>query len=244
MNSWYKSWFDTNYYHLLYKHRSPAEAQFFIQKLLPTLNLKQQAKILDIACGKGRHAKAMAEMHYQVEGIDLSKNAIEEAKKFENDYLHFAVHDMRNQYKENYFDAAFNLFTSFGYFDTTRDNERTALAMTNNLIQGGLLIIDFINTQKAKNALQDEIKEEKNIDSIQFSIVKNYEQKYFIKRIEVQDGEQIINFEEKIQALVLEDFLNLFQPLGMQLQKTYGSYQLDDFDILHSDRLIMQFQKQ
>lgn len=78
--------------------------------------------MLDIACGKGRHAIHLAENDYDVTGIDLSAQSIEEASLSEKDNLRFYQHDMRLPFWINYFHYAFNFFTSFGYFKTMREN--------------------------------------------------------------------------------------------------------------------------
>ena len=94
-NSWYASWFDTPYYHILYKDRDYEEAQAFMDNITQYLNLEQGAKVLDLACGKGRHSLYLNKLGYDVTGADLSANSIAEASKYENKTLHFRIHDMR-----------------------------------------------------------------------------------------------------------------------------------------------------
>ncbi|MGB5031889.1 MAG: methyltransferase domain-containing protein, partial [Saprospiraceae bacterium] len=79
MGEWFKTWFDTTYYDILYDDRDELEAEEFIQHLLRYLNLDQRAFVLDIGCGTGRHALALAEYGFDVTGIDLSLNRIEKA---------------------------------------------------------------------------------------------------------------------------------------------------------------------
>src|SRR5690606_4994425 len=98
-------------------NRDEQEAQSFIEKLLNHLQPPASSKMLDIACGDGRHAVQLADYGYNVTGIDLSHLSIEKAKASENDHLEFHVHDMRMPFYINYFDYAFNFFTSFGYFE-------------------------------------------------------------------------------------------------------------------------------
>ena len=93
--SWFTNWFDSKYYHILYKNRDINEAKFFIENLITKLDLKDK-KILDLACGKGRHARLFNELGFNVVGIDLSLNSINEAKIFENKTLKFFQLDMRN----------------------------------------------------------------------------------------------------------------------------------------------------
>ena len=113
---WFKTWFDTEYYHLLYKDRNDAEADVFIKHLFHSLNLKKEATVLDLACGKGRHSLVINELGFNVTGVDLSENSIKEASKCENEKLSFAVNDMRMPLEGQNFDVVVNLFTSFGYF--------------------------------------------------------------------------------------------------------------------------------
>ena len=103
-------------YHILYKDRDNKEAKKFISKLTEKLNLKKNAKILDAACGKGRHSIEIEKLGYKVTGIDLSKNSIKHAKQFENLNLKFKIHDISIPLGIK-FNAVFNLFTSFGYFE-------------------------------------------------------------------------------------------------------------------------------
>jgi 2-polyprenyl-3-methyl-5-hydroxy-6-metoxy-1,4-benzoquinol methylase len=71
-NTWFASWFDTPYYHILYKERNYREAQVFMDNLTQYLNLPEKAKVLDLACGKGRHSIYLNQLGYEVVGADLS----------------------------------------------------------------------------------------------------------------------------------------------------------------------------
>ena len=118
---WYKEWFDSPYYHKLYFERDEKEAEAFIRKLVEHLKPAKGSRMLDIACGRGRHSRTLSSMGFDVTGIDLSPSSIEFAKKIETGKLEFFVHDMRLPFRANYYDYAFNFFTSFGYFRTRRE---------------------------------------------------------------------------------------------------------------------------
>ncbi|HEY0261529.1 MAG TPA: class I SAM-dependent methyltransferase, partial [Chitinophagales bacterium] len=145
--AWFENWFDTEYYHLLYSHRNDDEAQQLISRLIDFLQLKNASKILDVACGKGRHSKYFAQCGMNVTGIDLSENSIHFAKQFANEKLHFSTWDMREVFAENEFDVVVNLFSSFGYFDDAEDDKRAINAMKKSLKKGGFLILDFMNPE-------------------------------------------------------------------------------------------------
>ena len=123
MQVWFKDWFNSPYYHLLYQNRDESEASRFIERLLEHLHPPKNARMLDIACGKGRHALQLASKGYDVTGIDLSPESIKFAEQFSHEKLQFFVHDMRRPFWIRYFNYAFNFFTSFGYFETMREHD-------------------------------------------------------------------------------------------------------------------------
>ena len=108
---WFSSWFDTPYYHTLYKHRDYNEAALFIDNITQFLKLKSDSVCWDLCCGKGRHSVYLNKKHYQVIGTDLSEQSIVEANKDASNTLEFYTHDMRRLFRTNYFDCIFNLFT-------------------------------------------------------------------------------------------------------------------------------------
>lgn len=237
-NNWFASWFDTPYYHTLYKDRDYEEAQLFMDNITQYLNLPDDAKILDLACGKGRHSIYLSQLGYDVTGADLSENSIKEASKSANDKLHFVVHDMRESFEEK-FDAIFNLFTSFGYFENDSDNLVTLKAIHDSLSEYGFGVIDFMNVQHVINNLIPE--EVKTVDGIDFHIKRYYIDNHIIKEIDFEDKGQKFHFTEKVRALTLEDFETMMEEAGIYLLDTFGDYKLRKFFKNESERLIMIF---
>ena len=237
---WFADWFDTSYYHILYKNRDEKEAKEFIENLCSFLKLRPNSSLLDLACGKGRHSMTLNELGHKVLGVDLSENSISFAKQYERRGLHFEVHDMRKIIAGLSFDAIFNLFTSFGYFDSPEDNKRVIFSAANMLCENGLFIIDFMNAEKVIENLVPQ--EEKNIDGIQFSIQRLVEGGHIFKKITVNDQGQIRKFIERVQALKMNDFERLLQP-EFKIIHTFGNFQLDNFDAKTSDRLILIAEK-
>lgn len=235
--AWYKNWFDTEFYHLLYCHRDMSEAKSFIALLKQTLQLPNGSKVLDVACGKGRHAITLNKLGFDVTGIDLSANSIAEAKKQENETLHFAAWDMRNTYSKNNFDIVVNLFSSFGYFDDDADDSNAIKAMSNSLKPGGILILDYINTQFAITQMKP--REIINRNEIQFHIQKKVEAGFIKKRIEfIANGENHC-YEEQLKVINKATFEKMFQQNSLTIEHIFGDYSLQPFNPSASPRLIL-----
>lgn len=238
VNNWFASWFDTPYYHILYKDRNYTEAQLFMDNITNYLNLPEGAKILDLACGKGRHSIYLNQLGFDVTGADLSENSIAEAKKSENKTLHFVEHDMRKPFEEK-FDAIFNLFTSFGYFENEEDNFTTLVAMKESLSEYGFAVIDFMNVnQVIQNLIPMEVK---TVEGIDFHIKRFHIDGHIYKEIDFEENGEKFHFTEKVRAFTLEDFEVLMEKAGIFLLDIFGDYKLKKFHKTESERLIMIF---
>lgn len=234
---WFKVWFDSPYYHLLYQHRNEQEAERFISNLLAYLKPQWNSRILDLACGAGRHSMYLANKGYDVTGVDLSTRSIRQARIAEMDNLHFYQHDIRHYFRINYFDYIFNFFTSFGYFENEGDNVKTLRAANWGLKENGIIVIDFFNIHTVLQKLVPE--ETKQAGNVIFNIRKSVFNDRIIKEIEIVDGEMRKTFTEAVQALELEDFEGYFAKTGFTLVETFGDYDLNPYHRDQSDRLIM-----
>ena len=213
----------------------------FIDKLLEKKHLKQVDKILDVACGKGRHAIYLNQKGYDVTGIDLSRSNIDFAKQFENKNLRFERWDMRNPYRTSIFDVVFNFFTSIGYFESLDENKQALVNMAASLKKGGKLFLDFLNPYLVLNALVSS--EVKIIDGIEFKISRKLENDVILKEIQINDEEQNFIFQERVKVIRDEDFLRYFKDAGLKLISRFGNYDLEPYLQESSDRLIYIVEK-
>ena len=236
VGEWFESWFDTKYYHILYKNRDFTEAEKFITKLIYFLCPKPDAKFVDIACGKGRHSVFINKLGYDVVGYDLSEKSILHAKKKSKEDLKFYTHDMRQIFRTNYFDFALNLFTSFGYFKNQRDELNAIKSSARNLKKNGVLVIDFLNRDKVIKELVAE--ETKAIDGINFKISKEIKNNQVVKSINFSDDGNQYSFQECVKLLSLQDFKSHLEEVNLKITHTFGNYKLDKFNKT-SDRLII-----
>jgi len=238
-NKDYNNWFDSSYYHILYDNRDYNEAKEFVKTILNHLKLKKNSKILDAACGKGRHSIEIEKFGYKVTGIDLSKNSIKEAKKNENKNLNFLIHDISVPMNEKY-DAVFNLFTSFGYHDKKKDLD-VLNAIEINLKNNGIGIIDFFNINRVKNELvEKEIIVKKDI---KFNITRKVNKNYVSKNITFEDNQTSYKYNESVNALSLKEFEEYFSKTNLEILEVFGDYNLKEFKTNVSPRLIILFQK-
>ena len=239
--NWFKSWFDSPYYHILYNHRNYVEAEHFINNLFDHLQLREQSKVLDLACGKGRHALQIHDIGYYVVGVDLSPQSVEAANLKAEAGLIFQTGDMRDLPFESDFDLVVNLFTSFGYFQQEGDNVKVIESISRALKNDGILILDYLNVKKVVKGLPvSSIIQREDID---FNVHKDVNNGFIVKTIQFEDDGDAYEFKEHVKLLTLQDFEGIFNNSGLSIQSIFGDYDLNPFDEKKSDRLIFKVQK-
>lgn len=234
---WYKSWFDSPFYYILYKDRNEQEAKEFIDRLLAFLSPEKDARMLDLACGRGRYSRYLASKGFQVVGLDLSLSSIAFAREFETENLTFYRHDMRQPFRTNYFNFVFNFFTSFGYFDAEREHLRTIKNVANGLKPGGIFVLDFFNSDKVLSQLPADYS--KKVDDYDFEIRKEFADGHIFKTISFFDAGRKFTFTEKVRAFSFADFGRLFEAAGLEMMHHFGDYFLNPYNHEQSDRLIL-----
>lgn len=238
---WFQNWFNSPYYHILYHQRNDEEAEFFIDNLCAYLKPTADSNLLDIACGRGRHSVYLNKKGYDVTGIDLSVSNVKFAQQFENEKLQFYVHDMRYPFYINYFDIAFNFFTSFGYFETEKDHINALKTFRKSLKKDGILVLDYFNSHKIMHHLTNQ--EVKHVDGIDFYISKKIADGKIIKSISFEHKNKDYSFKEEVKAFTLADFVHMFEKSGFKILNHFGDFSLNPFNETKSDRLIFICQK-
>lgn len=234
---WFETWFDSPYYHILYKDRDDKEAELFLDKLITFLSPSTHARILDVACGKGRHSTYLNKKGFDVTGYDLSEESISFDKQFENNHLVFFLHDMREIFRSNYFDIVINLFSSFGYFEKERDNVRCLISHATALKPEGIFVFDYFNCSKIVSS--GELESIKTVDGIDFHIQKSILGNRIQKKIAFTDDGTKFYFEEHVNLLNKSDLERYFTSAGLQILHTFGNYKLEKFEENVSERLIL-----
>jgi SAM-dependent methyltransferase len=238
---WFESWFDTPYYHQLYNNRDYTEAESFITKLTADLQLPQNSRIIDLACGKGRHSVFLNQLGYDVLGLDLSRHSIEFDKQFENKTLKFNVHDMRSPIDADPVEAVFNLFTSFGYFDRENDDQKVFQSVYDVLKPGGFFVLDYLNEEYVRKNIIPEFVTKRG--DIEFRINKKIEGRHIVKDIRFEADGKSHHFFEKVKLHTLEAINSYASDCGFERIKIWGDYQLNEFEKETSLRCINLFKK-
>lgn len=234
---WFAEWFDSPYYHTLYKNHDEQDAQTSLNNLLLALQLTPGATILDLACGKGRHARFLAQKGYDVTGLDISPQSIAFARQFEHNNLAFYQHDMRRPFRHNYYDAVMNMFTSFGYFSNDDDHLKTLVNVARGLRPGGVFLLDYFNSVWVRrNMTSLAVKTEENIT---FHLHKEIVDGRICKTVTFEAEGRNLTFTEKVRLFELADFQQLFQQAGLELRTTLGDYSLSGYHAETSPRLIL-----
>jgi 2-polyprenyl-3-methyl-5-hydroxy-6-metoxy-1,4-benzoquinol methylase len=247
---WFANWFDSPYYHVLYQNHNEQDAQRFIDNLLNHLTpqykggakLKSDICILDLACGKGRHSRYMADKGFDVTGLDLSESSIHFAQQFETNALHFYQHDMRKSFRINYYDFIFNFFTSFGYFEKDKDNLTTLKHINTGLKPDGVFMMDYFNSQWVIDTLKTDYVQ--TTGGIDFHIKKHIRTGHVIKKIDFHAEGVDYKFQEKVRLFTLTDFEALYAQSGLKILDLFGDYNLNAFDKKTSKRLIIKAKRQ
>jgi SAM-dependent methyltransferase len=244
MTEWFKEWFSSPNYLKVYSHRNIIDAEKLLKLIINTIKLEPRAKILDAACGPGRHSLFLKKQGYNVFGFDLSKNLLLEALrnfKKQSLYPNLFLADIRNVPLKTKFDLILVLFTSFGYFNTDKENFIFPKLSYKLLNEGKFFVLDFLN----KDYLIDNIKPEtkRKIEHLEIIERRGILNNRIHKKILVKSGEHWKKFSESVRLYSLEEIQNEFSKIGYRLEYCYGDYNGKIYDRKKSERMILFFKK-
>jgi SAM-dependent methyltransferase len=147
---WPVTFFDDEYLRIYQPQLTPERTRGEADFILDVLKLPAGARVLDLACGHGRHAVELARRGYRVTGVDLSERYLElaaaEARRAGVE-VEWLARDMRSLDFDGVFEGAYSFFTSFGYYDE-RENESVVQRLARSLRPGGRLLLDLMNRDR------------------------------------------------------------------------------------------------
>lgn len=237
---WYRHWFGTRYYSLLYGHRDDADAAEWVGGILDRWQLPTGSSVLDLACGRGRHVRHFMEKGLRTTGVDISEASIADARTMLPG-ADLRVGDMREPVAQDAFDGICCLFTSLGYFDTKADDQQVFDAVATALRPGGRFVLDFMNTLCV---LRDLVREERlERDGVRFHIQRQLVRDVLVKRITVSDGDETHRFEERVQTLFPDELEAMAVNAGLEIEGITDGPTWDPFDAQRSARFVLWTRK-
>ena len=239
---WFEKWFSIKYYLELYSHRDEEDARWIINLMQRTIAFSTHSKVLDIACGAGRHSIELARRGFDVTGFDLSPFLIGEARnalkhsKEKGLLLKLEIKDMRHfDYKEK-FDIALNIFSSFGYFEDDDTNFSVFENAASSVRKGGYFLFDYIN----KDYLLKNIVPISSQSKGKYRITqkRRLSGDFVHKEITIKDGKFSASFEERLKLYSPDEIKKSLRLFGFEVEKTFGDYFGNRFAKKDSQRFI------
>lgn len=244
MGDWFKDWFSSDYYLSVYSGRNNIEADIFLNGILKYIPMNLGSKVLDAACGAGRHSIIMAQKKFNVAAFDFSipllKAAAEESKTFNLDIKYFNC-DLRFVPLKVKFNLILNLFTSFGYFISDDENFSFINSSYKMLEENGYFVFDYFNSEYIRNNFITE--NEKTINGLKIMEKRSVSNNRIIKNISIEKDGVFNNFEESVRLYESAEILERFSKIGFKIINIFGSYDFTEFSLNNSERLIIIFQK-
>jgi SAM-dependent methyltransferase len=219
MAEWFEDWFGTEYLDL-YPHRDEVDAERLIALVRRTLPWREGWRVLDVACGSGRHLSALERAGARAFGVDLSRVLLNRARSVSSRPLVRA--DMRYlPFRPGSMDLTVNLFTSFGYFATDAEHAAALGEMLGTVHPGGWFVLDFLNAESVRAGLVAEDVQLLGGASVQVRR-EITDQGRFVRKTMVLPGGR--RFEERVRLFNLGELREMIQRHGARVVTGFGDY--------------------
>ncbi len=244
MAEWFKDWFNTEEYLDVYRHRNEDDAKKLVDLILSKVNISHGSKVLDMACGAGRHSIIFAQYGFKVTAVDLSEKLIKVAKKTaaeSNVNVNFIESDLREFAISEKFDLIVNLFTSFGYFEKDIENIKIIKTAFNHLKENGFFILDFFNQGYVEKNLK-----QKSVDIIPGGLItqeRRIENSRIKKLITINKYDVEQKFIESVRMFKPEELISAVVSAGFKVYEILGDFDGNTFNFSSSPRVILIVQK-
>jgi SAM-dependent methyltransferase len=239
MSDWFKTWFESDEYLQLYRHRNFKDAQLLSNLILAHISSTGKKRALDLACGNARHALFLADAGFHTVGIDLSNKLLSKASEniaASRNNIHLVRADIRMLPFKKSFDIITNLFTSFGYFQQDDENFLIFDNAGKLLSRNGLFIFDYFNTTYLKEHLVPLSLQDTDTGSVtqKRSITKGRVEKI----IEIRSNGKVREFRESVKLYTADELIANLKEAGLSPWKIFGDYNGAPFDEHNSNRFV------
>jgi SAM-dependent methyltransferase len=217
---WFEEWFGEDYLRI-YQHRDETEAEHVVELIERFVAGREIRAVLDLGCGAGRHSRLLCERWWTV-GLDLSPALLKIANREMPDAPYVRA-DMRElPFAGDSFDLVVNLFTSFGYFEDDRENQRVLLCVHDSLRPGGIIVIDFLNASEVRTHLVPYDERVENGITIEQTRAISADDRFVEKRIRLRErGKEYI---ERVRLLTAGDLERMLETAGFSVEARVGDY--------------------
>ena len=233
MPEWYEEWFGEEYLQL-YPHRDDADADRVVALILRSVPFTRGWRVLDVACGAGRHARAFGEARACCVGLDLSAALLRVARQVTTAPLVRA--DMRAlPIRPRSMDLTVNLFTSFGYFEHDAEHAGALGEMVSTLRRDGWFVIDFLNARAVRSRLV--ARETQRLGGAEAEVERSVspDGRYVCKSIRTAEGRR---FTERVRLFGVGEIEAMLAGAGVTVRERYGDYDASPL-LPHSPRTIL-----
>ena len=219
-SEWFERWFGQEYI-ALYPHRNAAEAEKVVSLIERTIGPVKVMRALDLACGAGRHSRALCERWWTT-GLDLSEVLLRLAKR-EGVQAALVRGDMRVlPFRDQAFDLVVNLFTSFGYFADDESHMHVVREVSRVTRSGGSFVLDFLNTTHLVSALVPYDERQIGDQIVEQRREISDDGRFVIKKICLRGKGQ--EFTERVRLFDPADLSAMMVAAGFTVTASLGSY--------------------
>ncbi|MCK7519158.1 MAG: class I SAM-dependent methyltransferase [Ignavibacteriales bacterium] len=240
MTEWFEDWFNTEEYLNVYRHRNEEDAKNLFDLIIKNVPLEKGSKVLDLACGAGRHSILFAKNNFDVTAVDISDNLLNVGRKTAEELklkINFINSDLRKLNLNEKFHLIINLFTSFGYFETDDENGEVIKMASQHLVDDGYFVLDFFNIIYLQNNLIPI-----SYDKIEDGIIKQervIEGDRLVKTIFITRKGIEKNITNRVRIFTKQELISFFKDSGLKIQFIYGDYLGNNFAEETSPRIII-----
>jgi SAM-dependent methyltransferase len=225
------AWFDDAFgpwYLKLYAHRDREEAARTFQALDPWL--PRGGRMLDVACGRGRHLEILIARGLPAVGLDRSATLLANAPPPLRPHL--VRGDMRQlPFADRSFSGLFSFFTSFGYFGRRSAHEALLSEFARVVTGGGRMVLDLPNPPDVRSYLKpfSERTVEAHVVREHRTLVSRSDGDVVIKDVEVTgpSGEPVAAFHEEVSLYERDDLLDMLHASSWNEITSLGNYDGD-----------------